>query len=189
MSSLELALAPELVVSDWLNTAEPITLAQLRGQVVVIHAFQMLCPGCVSHGIPQIKLLHEYYDDQPVSVIGLHSVFEHHDAMQKHALKAFAHEYRLNFPIAIDLASEIGPIPETMQRYSLRGTPSLIVIDQQGRLRLNHFGHIDNLAVGNLIGTLLTEHSLSQNNALGQSDEKTSEASGPSHCNEEGCVI
>jgi len=182
MSSLELALASELVASDWLNTPEPITLEQLRGQVVVIHAFQMLCPGCVSHGIPQVKLLHEYYANQPVSVLGLHSVFEHHDAMQKHALQAFAHEYRLSFPIAIDQASDSGPIPETMQRYNLRGTPSLIVIDQKGKLRLNHFGHIDNLAVGNLIGSLLAV------NSLDPSDEKKHASVSP-HCDEEGCVV
>jgi thioredoxin-related protein len=66
----------------------------------------------------------------------------------------------LGFPIAIDQASESGPMPETMQCYSLRGTPSLIVIDQKGNVRLNHFGHMDNLAVGNLIGSLLAGYSL-----------------------------
>ena len=37
--------APELVVSRWFNTSEPLTLAGLRGRVVMLHAFQMLCPG------------------------------------------------------------------------------------------------------------------------------------------------
>gem|GEM_PF-3133559 len=41
--------APELVVSEWLNTDSAPTLANLRGNVVLIEAFQMLCPGCVSH--------------------------------------------------------------------------------------------------------------------------------------------
>jgi hypothetical protein len=45
--------APELQVSHWLNADSPITLARLRGRVVVVHAFQMLCPSCVSHGLPQ----------------------------------------------------------------------------------------------------------------------------------------
>ena len=47
--------APELAVSRWFNTDENPTLAGLRGEVVVIEAFQMLCPGCVSHGIPQAQ--------------------------------------------------------------------------------------------------------------------------------------
>jgi hypothetical protein len=45
--------APEWSISSWINTPAPISLASLRGRVVVVHAFQMLCPGCVSHGIPQ----------------------------------------------------------------------------------------------------------------------------------------
>lgn len=40
---------------------------------------------------------------------------------------------------------------------SLRGTPSLVLIDRQGHLRLSHFGHPDDLAVGSAIGQLLAE--------------------------------
>ena len=36
---------PEWDVARWFNTQQPISLADLRGQVVVIHAFQMLSPG------------------------------------------------------------------------------------------------------------------------------------------------
>ena len=48
-----LATAPELITEEWLNTHTPISLQELRGKVVVIEAFQMLCPGCVLYGIPQ----------------------------------------------------------------------------------------------------------------------------------------
>ncbi len=154
MPNAILPVAPGIVASDWLNVSRPITLDQLRGQIVVMHAFQMLCPGCVSHGIPQAELLYKYYAEKPVQVIGLHSVFEHHEAMNKNALEAFIYEYRLTFPIAIDQASNDGPIPVTMQRYSLKGTPSLVIIDQQGKIRLNHFGRIDDLAIGDMIGFL-----------------------------------
>tara|TARA_R110002072_G_scaffold100250_3_gene220778 strand:- start:1535 stop:1744 length:210 start_codon:yes stop_codon:yes gene_type:complete len=44
--------APELLVSQWFNTAAELSLAALRGKVVVIEAFQMLCPGCILRGIP-----------------------------------------------------------------------------------------------------------------------------------------
>ena len=36
--------APELAITRWFNTATDPTLADLRGEVVVIEAFQMLCP-------------------------------------------------------------------------------------------------------------------------------------------------
>ena len=47
--------APELAITRWFNTANNLTLAGLTGEVVVIEAFQMLCPGCVSHGLPQVQ--------------------------------------------------------------------------------------------------------------------------------------
>ncbi len=40
---MKLKPAPELTVSGWLNTAEPMSLAGLRGQIVLLEAFQMLC--------------------------------------------------------------------------------------------------------------------------------------------------
>jgi peroxiredoxin len=145
-------IAPELQVASWLNTAKPLSLQQLRGKVVAIYAFQMLCPGCVSHGIPQAKTIRATFAEQDVAVLGLHSVFEHHAVMNRDALEAFVHEYRIEFPVAIDQPAEHGPIPLTMERYQLRGTPTLILIDRQGRLRLNHFGRADDMKVGALIG-------------------------------------
>lgn len=52
-------IAPELQTVGWLNTTESITLASLRGKVVLLHAFQMLCPGCVQVGIPQTQRIYE----------------------------------------------------------------------------------------------------------------------------------
>jgi hypothetical protein len=45
-------MAPELVTSHWFNSESAITLDALRGEVIVIEASQMLCPGCVTHGLP-----------------------------------------------------------------------------------------------------------------------------------------
>lgn len=157
MSTVAYELAPPWSISQWMNASEPITLESLRGSVVVLHAFQMLCPGCVAHGIPQAKSIYQAFPADRVKVIGLHTVFEHHDVMGPLALKAFVHEYRLGFPIGIDQASEKGPIPQTMQAYNMQGTPTLVLIDKTGRIRLHHFGQIDDLRVGAAIGQLLTE--------------------------------
>ena len=69
--------APEWDISEWLNTDQPLQLSGLRGRVVVIHAFQMLCPGCVSHGIPQATEIHNTFASDDLVVVGLHTVFEH----------------------------------------------------------------------------------------------------------------
>ncbi|HQQ71869.1 MAG TPA: redoxin domain-containing protein, partial [Alicycliphilus sp.] len=151
--------APPLQVAQWFNTPEPLTLDGLRGRVVLLHTFQMLCPGCVEQGIPQARRVHEAFSQDRLVVIGLHTVFEHH-AVQgtPAALQAFIHEYRLRFPIGLD-QPDPGPssIPLTMQSLSLSGTPSLVVLDTQGRVRLHHFGHLDDLRLGTLLGRLLAE--------------------------------
>ena len=148
--------APEWSVSQWFNTETPLTLSGLRGRVVMIEAFQMLCPGCVSHGLPLAQAVHRLFPQDQVAVIGLHTVFEHHAAMTPVSLAAFLHEYRIAFPVGVDEAGA-GALPVTMERYRMRGTPSLILIDRMGLLRAHHFGQVPELRLGAEIATLLAE--------------------------------
>jgi len=149
-------LAPELVTSAWLNTQEPIELSALRGKVVAIEAFQMLCPGCVSHGLPQATRIRETFSADDVAVLGLHTVFEHHEAQgTKAALQAFMHEYRISFPVGIDAQSETARLPQSMTNFQLRGTPSLILIDREGRYHNQYFGAVSDMAVGAAIMELV----------------------------------
>ena len=149
--------APELDVVQWFNAAEPLSLAGLRGKVVVLHAFQMLCPGCVGAGLPQAKKIAATFPPDEVAVIGLHTVFEHHEAMTPVSLAAFIHEYRLGFPIAVDRPADKGPIPRTMAAYGMRGTPSLVLIDRAGTIRRHAFGAEDDMKVGAEIAWLMSE--------------------------------
>ncbi|MFA5565577.1 MAG: TlpA disulfide reductase family protein [Acidimicrobiia bacterium] len=151
-------IAPPLQVDKWFNAAAPITLDELRGQVVVIEAFQMLCPGCVAYGLPQAQRIATTFSNE-VTVLGLHTVFEHHAAMAPVSLEAFLYEYRINFPVGVDTHSDPEGMPATMQSYALAGTPSLLLIDRAGRLRLNGFGHLDDLALGAAIARLIDEPS------------------------------
>jgi len=147
---------PALDVSQWFNTDEDITLASLKGKVIVLEAFQMLCPGCVLHGLPLAQKVQQVFSKEAVAVLGLHTVFEHHDAMTPVSLQAFLHEYRITFPVGVDTPGQ-GPLPKTMEAYQMRGTPSLLIFDKSGTLRGHHFGDISELALGAEIGTLLSE--------------------------------
>jgi len=148
--------AAEIDASAWLNTMSPLTLGGLRGRVVVIEAFQMLCPGCVQHGIPQAQRIAAAFRAEDVQVIGLHSVFEHH-AVQgtREALEAFVHEFRVGFPVAID--RQDGRLPATMAAYAMQGTPTLVVIDRKGVRRAQYLGVVSDLEVGAVLGKLLGE--------------------------------
>lgn len=170
--------APALAIERWFNTPQPITLESLRGKVVVMESFQMLCPGCVSHGLPQVSRVYALFPQDKVAVIGLHTVFEHHDVMTERALETFLSEYRIPFPVGVDMASPDSDIPLTMQAYAMRGTPTLTLIDQQGYIRQQYFGQVDDLALGAEIGALLAE-SLS-------APQKESVASG---CSDGQCAL
>ncbi len=137
----------------------------------------MLCPGCVSHGLPQAAEIQRVFDPRAVGVVGLHSVFEHHEAMTPVALRAFVHEYRLTFPIAVDQQSEPPSLPRTMRAYRMQGTPTLVLIDRFGRLRMQHFGVVADLLVGTEIGRLLAEGDAASDSGLTSSDPVSPETS------------
>jgi hypothetical protein len=149
--------APELLVQTWFNTDRPLLISGLRGRVVVLAAFQVLCPNSIAAAVPQAQRLYEIFEPKDVAVIGLHATFEHHDAVNAAVLKAFIQEYRLKFPIALDQPNPASPIPHTMDRYKMRGTPSLVLIDRHGYVRKHAFGAVDDLRIGAEIGALTQE--------------------------------
>ena len=151
--------APEWRTTEWFNTPEPLTLASLKGRVAMVSAFQMLCPGCVAQGLPQAQRVADLFRPADVAVIGLHSVFEHHDAMGPNALRAFLHEYRIRFPVGIDEPDGLG-LPLTMRAYEMQGTPTTLLIDREGRLRRHAFGHLADLQLGAEIMALVGERQM-----------------------------
>ena len=156
--------APPLATTVWFNSPA-FTLENTRGKVVVLGTFQMLCPGCVSTGLPQLQRVYDGFDRKQVIVVGLHTVFEHHAAMTPVALAAFLHEYRISFPVAVDEPSPDTNVPVTMARYEFQGTPSLALIDKMGKLRLKRFGHEPDLQLGAAIARLILEDAVSLEDA------------------------
>ena len=67
------------------------------------------------------------------------------------------HEYRISHPVGVDTAVAGDPIPATMRAYAMQGTPTLMLVDRQGRLRLKQFGRVDDLALGAEIMRLVKE--------------------------------
>ena len=148
--------APPLIVEQWFNSEHPIELAALRGRVVLIYAFQMLCPGCVQHSVPQARDVFEAFDRSQLVVLGLHTVFEHHAAMPPHALEVFLHENRLRFPVGVD-ARGAEAIPRTMHAYAMQGTPTTVLIDRLGRRRGQRLGHVKDMQLAASLAMLMLE--------------------------------
>lgn len=152
--------APAWTTTRWFNHDGPALQPDLlHGRVVVLHAFQMLCPACVHHGLPQAQRIEATFAVNDVAVIGLHTVFEHHAAMTPVSLEAFLHENRIRFAVGVDAAApdSSDPVPVTMRSYGFQGTPSLVMIDRLGRVRRHSFGAEEDLTVGAAIAALLAE--------------------------------
>lgn len=183
MNAMKLQQAPELQTTHWFNTKAPVTLQSLHGRVVMIEAFQMLCPGCVSHGLPQAQRAAATFSEKDVAVIGLHTVFEHHAGQgAKEALEAFLHEYKITFPVGIDTPSDGGEIPKTMAAYNMQGTPTLLLIDREGRMRKHKFGAEQDLLLGAEIMALVRESKV----GLPKRDDETQAGQ---TCDEHGCSV
>ena len=175
--------APEFHIQKWLNTQDALSLEKLKGKVVAAYAFQMLCPGCVEYSIPQARQIHSLFSPNDVAVLGLHTVFEHHNAMGEESLRAFIHEYQIDFPVGIDMpsSSDRDPIPKTMRTYNMGGTPTLLLIDRQGHLRKQAMGHITDMLVGAELMALIKEENSIPGTTENLLHEKTI-------CTPEGCI-
>lgn len=143
--------AQQLTIQEWLNSPQGYSFDVNAPHIKVIHAFQMLCPGCVYHGVPQTVELYEKFKGLPVEVIGLHTVFEHHEVMGPKALEVFIHEWRLPFPVGVDQPVAGHRIPATMKAYQMQGTPTTIVIDEKGEILIQNFGILDTEKIYNFV--------------------------------------
>ncbi|MBY0421007.1 MAG: hypothetical protein K2Q06_01805 [Parvularculaceae bacterium] len=177
-----LRLAPEWRIREWLNAPAPLSLETLRGRVVYAVAFQMLCPGCVSHALPQALRVRAVFDEAAVAVIGLHTVFEHHEAQgSRAALDAFLKEYRIGIPVGVDAPAAEGGLPQTMRLYAMQGTPTALLVDRAGRLRMQRFGHVDDLSLGASIQAPLGETPLADDHVEAPAEDI------PVTCRPRGC--
>lgn len=129
------------------------TLDSLKGKVVVLYAFQMLCPSCVYRATPVVEKIHRLgRDGDDIAVVGLHTVFEHHEGMGPDSLAAYLAEFDVTFPGGIDTHDGTNSAPVTMRRLGLRGTPSVMILDRQGTVRSHLFGSPDELSLGLQLG-------------------------------------
>ncbi|MCD5311085.1 TlpA disulfide reductase family protein [Kineosporia babensis] len=127
----------QLSVQKWANAPEP----DLRNQVVLLYAFQMLCPNCVNEATPMMNRVHEVTRRKDgIQVVGLHTVFENHANMGPDALAGYIARAGVSFPVGIDRHDGGDDAPVTMRRLNLMGTPSIVTVDRGGTIREKQFG-------------------------------------------------
>lgn len=70
--------APNVEVSTWVQ-GKPTNIDKEKGNVVLIEVFQVNCPGCFLHGIPEAIDIYRKYRDKSLTVLGLATAFEDFD--------------------------------------------------------------------------------------------------------------
>ena len=71
-------MVPNFGVSSWVQGA-PTNFDQERGHIVVLEVFQVNCPGCFIHALPDAIRIYQKYKDDGVRVLGLATAFEDFD--------------------------------------------------------------------------------------------------------------
>jgi thiol-disulfide isomerase/thioredoxin len=116
--------APELTGDrGWLNTDKPLSLAALKGKVVLLDFWTYGCINCM-HIIPDLKKLEKKYPNELV-VIGVHSAkFENEKETEN--IRRIILRYEIEHPIVNDADFKI------WNAYAVNAWPTRYLIDPAG---------------------------------------------------------
>jgi thiol-disulfide isomerase/thioredoxin len=101
-------------------------LAQYRGKVLVLDFWYRGCGWCM-RAMPQVKEVANHYRGRPVAVFGMNNDRNEDDA------RFVAREMQLDYPVLRSL--------DLPQKYGVHGFPTLIIIDQEGKVSDIHVGY------------------------------------------------
>jgi cytochrome c biogenesis protein CcdA/thiol-disulfide isomerase/thioredoxin len=127
--------APEIVGTQrWFNTRKerPLTLAGLRGRVVLIDFWTYTCINCI-RTLPYVRALDERYRSAGLTVIGVHTPEFSFERDAGNVADAIA-QNRLRYPIAQDNDYK------TWTAFGNQFWPAKYLIDASGQVRYTHFG-------------------------------------------------
>jgi DNA-binding beta-propeller fold protein YncE len=116
--------APEITGGrGWLNTDKPLSLAALKGKVVLLDFWTYGCINCI-HIIPDLKKLEAKYANQLV-VIGVHSA-KFANEKETENIRRIILRYEIEHPVYNDSEYAV------WQSYGVRAWPTQVLIDPAG---------------------------------------------------------
>jgi cytochrome c biogenesis protein CcdA/thiol-disulfide isomerase/thioredoxin len=121
-------------ISHWLNTPgdRPLTLAGLRGKVVLVDFWTYSCINCI-RTLPHLRAWYASYKKDGFEIVGMHTpefAFEHVLSNVRHATR----DLHVNWPVALDNDYK------TWNAYSNEYWPAEYFVDRLGHVRRAHFG-------------------------------------------------
>jgi cytochrome c biogenesis protein CcdA/thiol-disulfide isomerase/thioredoxin len=141
--------APDLTgISTWLNS-RPLTIASLRGKVVLVDFWTYSCINCL-RTLPHLEAWDMRYRRAGLVIVGVHTpefAFEHVVSNVRQA----AHDLGVRYPVAIDNGYK------TWDAYQNDAWPAEYLIDRTGHVREIKKGEGDYDGTERTIRTLLGE--------------------------------
>jgi thiol-disulfide isomerase/thioredoxin len=152
MSHAEGFTAPEIARPglQWFNTAAPISIASLKGRIVLLDFWTEGCINCI-HIIPTLKRIEQAYPDQ-VAVIGVHSP-KFANEKQAASVEDAIQRYEIHHPIVHD------PTMSIWQAYGVEAWPTLVIVGVDGTVLGKVSGEPDPDRALKAIGELVADAS------------------------------
>jgi len=124
--------APELTGGlTWLNST-PVTLASLRGKVVLLNFFEYGCVNCL-RTFPYLDEWRKRYASDGLVVVGVHTP-QYGFSMDPQNVYAGVKQLGVTYPIVVDSDFHIA------DAYGNRFWPHFFLIDKNGLVRFDHAG-------------------------------------------------
>ena len=121
--------APEWKIADWTDGKNR-KLSDYRGQVVVLDFWGTWCGPCI-RAFPAMKALQERYKDRKVVFLGLHTAGTDMSLVKR----VLQHEQR-DVAVGLDAGDSI-ETGETVNRYAITDSPTVVIIDPKGNIAYN----------------------------------------------------
>ena len=145
----DLGPAPEFAGIDaWINSS-PLTIASLRGKVVLVEFWTFGCINC-QHVQPYVKAWYDRYAAAGLVVVGVHTPELSFERDLRNVRDAVA-KADIRFPVAFD------PAYATWNGYRNSYWPAFFFVDRSGRMRHMHVGEGDYDGSEQVIRELLSE--------------------------------
>ena len=127
----------------------PLSLADLRGRVVVLDFWTFCCVNCL-HVLDELRPVEAQFPDA-LTIIGVHSPKFEHEA-DADALAAAVERYAVHHPVLDD------PELVTWKAYAARAWPTLVVLDPEGYVVASMSGEGHGPGLASLVAELIEEH-------------------------------
>ena len=119
---------------EWINTAKPLLLSKLSGNIVILDFWTYCCINCIhmTHVLAEIE---KKYKDYPVVIIGVHSAKFENENNSKNISEAIS-RYGIQHPVVSD---------KEMRAWALFGVnawPTMVIIGPAGRIEYKIAGEL-----------------------------------------------